>query len=174
MKKLYNLKRLAAYCIDWFISLLIYSFFSLLYYSILTQSKDINIDFQKLNHYESWIILLLGYAIYIFYFVYFPYHHQNQTLGKRIVHLKIISTQQNTLSYKRYMLRLLTVFLLEGFIFYPTFLTIQYIECFISEVLAGVLYKISMLLTVLSIFVGILTKQMFHDYLASTKVTNSL
>ena len=63
----YKAKRLTAYLIDWFISSLIYSFITLLYYSMITQTKTTRIDFYQISFYQGIMIISICLFVYFIY-----------------------------------------------------------------------------------------------------------
>lgn len=170
INKNYKLTRLVAYIIDWLISALSYSFFSLLYYSIVTQEKTSRIDFYKLSIVEGTFIIIICFAIYIFYYIIVPYLHDGQTIGKRICHLRVIKLNENANTLFVHSLRFMIFLFIEGFLFYPSSVSIQFIERFVEEGLADILYKVSILTTLISVALAMVTHRFIHDYLSCSQV----
>lgn len=169
MQKKYKKSRLIAYIIDWSISSLLYSFIVLLYYSIVTQIQSSKVDFYNLTLSQGIAVISICLIIYIGYYILFPYY-KRQTFGKRMMHLKIVDSNQNSCSLTTYILRFICLLLLEGFLFYPSFVVIQFIECFISVDIAAIIYKFSTIVTILSLFIAIIKGKFLHDYISHTQV----
>lgn len=167
MKKTNKLKRVCAYIIDWFLSSLLYSFIALFYYSIVTQSKTSQIDFHHLSIVDGSVIMCICFITYMFYFIVIPFKNDGRTLGKKICHFKVI---YNNSLLKTCIVRVICLLLVEGFIFYPSFVFIQFIECYFNENLASILYQVSAATTFLSCFLCIIKNKMVHDYVSHTEV----
>ncbi len=169
MQKKYKINRLIAYIIDWILSSLLYNFIALLYYSIITQIQSSKIDFYNLKLSQGIVVIIICFLVYIGYFILYPYYKE-QTLGKKMMHLEIVDLNQKPCSLTAYILRFICLLLLEGFIFYPSFVIIQFIECFMSVDIATIIYKVSTTITILSLFVAVIKNKFFHDYISHTEV----
>lgn len=167
MKKRNSLRRVFAYIIDWFLSLLLYSFIALFYYSIVTQLKATQIDFHNLSLFEGSVIMCICFVVYVLYFVMIPIINKGQTIGKKLCHLKVI---YNDSLLKTCILRVLCLLLIEGFVFYPSFVLIQFIECYMNENLASILYQVSIAITFLSCLVYMFKNKFIHDYVSHSQV----
>lgn len=165
----HSIKRCIAYMIDWLLSSLLYHTFALLLYSIVTQSQDSSILFDKLTHVQSLIIIFILFVTYSFYFIVYPYK-KGQAIGQKLLHLQIIA--QKKLSLRHYVIRFLMMLLLEGFMFYPTFVCIQYIEVFHSSFMADILYKVTIITTMISILMFMITGNFLHDIISQSQVVN--
>lgn len=170
MKKQYRSRRVAAYILDWFLSCLIYSFIGLAYYSIITQIKASRIDFHNLSFYQGMVLLIICLIIFVIYYIVVPYYNDGQTIGKRILRLRVINENQKINFLTVHIIRFICLLFLEGFLFYPSTVFIQFIECFFSEDIASLLYRISTFTTIISLFIGILKNKMLHDYLSFSQV----
>lgn len=159
-----------AYVLDWFLSCFIYSFIGLAYYSIITQIKASQIDFHNLSMYEGIILLVICFSVFIIYYIVIPTFNNGQTIGKHILKLKVNNESKKMNLLTIHIIRFMTLFLLEGFLFYPSTVFIQFIECFFSEDIASILYKISTFITLISLFTGIVKNKMLHDYLSQSQV----
>lgn len=166
-----KVKRLTAYLIDWFISSLIYSFITLLYYSIITQVKTTRIDFYQISFHQGIIIISICLLVYFIYYVIIPIYNNGQTPGKKVCHLEVLHQNNKKYQYIPFSLKFITMLLAEGFLFYPTFVILQFMECHVHTDIVAILYKISIITSLLSVFIYLLTNKFIHDYTSHINVT---
>jgi len=132
-------------------------------------SEKINYYFYHLER-NSTFTYLLNIIICLLYFVLFQGFTGGQTLGKKIMRLKIISTDDNELSYKK-------LFVRSIFLFSIIYYFICAISCFVIPlnlytVFSNCLYLLNSVLSLSIIFTIIFTKERkgVHDMIAKTKV----
>ena len=167
----YKVKRLTAYLIDWFISSLIYIFITLLYYSMITQTKTTRIDFYQVSFYQGILIISLCLFVYFIYYAMIPIYNNGQTPGKKVCHLEVFHKYDTKYQYVPFSLKFITMLLGEGFLFYPTFVILQFMECHFNADIVAILYKISVITSLISVFIYLLTNKFIHDYTSHSNVT---
>lgn len=130
------------------------------------------IDFYNLSISEGIILLIICLLTYIIYYICIPYFNEGKTIGKKLFSLKIMRYDHRCL-LRTFIIRFIILIILEGFIFYPATLILQFIECFINETIASILYKVSIIITLVSLLAGIISNKMFHDYISVSEVVNN-
>ena len=130
------------------------------------KSKDIYYEAIKAN----WYTYLVYTVVFLGYFVIFNIITKGVSLGKRITGLKIVSTNEKSVGFGRYLLRSLVVY---GYFVYPLEILLPLVVP--REYLANVCSYLSLGVNILqmAVMVSVLYNQDgrgIHDYLVKTKV----
>ncbi|MEG0520544.1 MAG: RDD family protein [Erysipelotrichaceae bacterium] len=168
-------RRFIAYIIDWFFSDLAMALPVVLIYSTINQTTEMNIDLFMMKEPYNYIAGMLAILVGTIYFVLIPlYHHQGQTIGKRICSFKIVREDGAVLDFKTLLIRnALILFIVEGSLFT--------VSKYIREILAiftGIFefmkypFYIGIFFGVVSIVLVVCTRKRkaLHDLAAHTKV----
>lgn len=167
-----NIKRLVAYAIDWYITSLLVMAPVALLYSMETGKKAVVIDIGLLSVPYAYIAFIIGLILSSYYLIYTPLK-TGQTVGKRLLSIKVVKMDGNDIDFKTMFIReMIGVVLIEGVMFT--------ISTYFHEILAMLVnmtysnyiaYGFAAVLFV-SIILAIIKpeKRMLHDYLAGTKV----
>jgi len=191
------LQRLAAYLVDTLIISVIISFFGLaipqdedLYEKLeeqantlveqITSSESEEIDINSyLENYEtlvyemdkaSYIDNLIGLVVYIAYFVIFQYLNKGQTLGKKLLKLKIVSTNGQELRPSSIVIRALIVNSIFRMIILLA--SINFIEKDAYMIINTMIYNLELIIVVVIAFMILFRKdkQGLHDMITKTQV----
>jgi len=191
------LQRLAAYLVDTLIISVIISFFGLaipqdedLYEKLeeqantlveqITSSESEEIDINSyLENYEtlvyemdkaSYIDNLIGLVVYIAYFVIFQYLNKGQTLGKKLLKLKIVSTNGQELRPSSIVIRALIVNSIFRMIILLA--SINFIEKDAYMIINTMISNLELIIVVVIAFMILFRKdkQGLHDMITKTQV----
>lgn len=173
-------KRVCAYVIDWFVGALTMSLPLCLAWMIKTQDID---HMQEVNLFRLQKIQGTNFAILIgtialiacaWYYIWLPYRvTPGQTLGKRMMGLKIEKSDGTKLSLKDLILRQgIGIILLEGVLCNGSSLLQDMITLTTHLNFTGILFYIGLTITMISAIIAMLapSRRMLHDYLGNTKV----
>lgn len=121
------------------------------------------------------IVALLCFIVIFFYYVFIPYKYDGQTLGKKLMKLKIVNEDYSALSKKTLVIRqVVMMMLVEGSIYAST-ATFHQLLRLLSETTFTKIYTIvGLILTILSVALLVLTKshQSLHDLVCHTLVVD--
>lgn len=175
-------KRLGAYVIDWALGGIFTGFPAVLTYGFITGKNDMFSNlyvFEALGHEKIWGLLagVLCILFALFYYVYVPWKlYPGQTLGKRVVGIKIEMLPHEAPSLKALLLRqAFAIFLLEGSV-YVVSNYIRQLVTLITRFYVDTSWQILAVgITLLSVVLVIYTKshRALHDYIGSTRVVNA-
>lgn len=171
--------RLYAYLIDWIAGGVICAFPAVLLYGIITGRGDVFTNlytFPALGYSNLWSYVggVLCILTAIIYFIYIPYKkNPGQTLGKKIMKIKVVSTDGSDVSLKTLWIReFLGLMILEsgaivvgGYFRQMATLALSFDVDYWWQMTGSILLIISGLLTV-----STMSHRALHDYLANTKV----
>lgn len=172
----WNIKRLFAYLIDWYIVSVL---------AILPINVVFSMTFQTLNVHNSLAQLPLPQAagaclcsliLALLYLVILPYKTNGQTLGKRIFHLRIVKCTAATLDLKTLLLRNgIGLLLLEGTLFSCSTYLWELLNMAVFPSFTTFTLPLFTLIVVGSILISLGTTKhkMLHDYLSDTYVAVS-
>lgn len=135
-----------------------------------TDVKDelisLNYEVYKYKTYSS----LISAAIFVLYFGVFQYVLKGQTVGKKIMKLKVVSTNNKDVSILRYILRIVVLnniwlaFLNMGAVYIFDGIKFYYVTYVIS-LISSILYMMSLIMIMFR-----KDNRGLHDFVASTKV----
>jgi len=172
-------KRLIAYLIDWFLGGIIGGFPAVLIFALVTDSSDMFgslYDLPALDYptYWSYIIGISCLVVGLIYYVYIPLKkYPGQTLGKKIMKIKIMRVDGDPLNLKTLIIRqVIGLMLLEGTavvvsIYLWQMLTLA-TKFYIENYSTIVTYAITLLSTILVYITP--SRRSIHDYMAKTRV----
>lgn len=172
-------KRLGSYLIDWTLGGIFCGFPAVLLYGGVTGKTDMFSNlyiFEALGFERYWGIIagLLCLLFALFYYVYVPWKiYPGQTLGKKWLHVKIVTVEGKQAGLKELLLRqAFTLFLLEGGVLVINGYLQQLITLITRFYVEGIWRYVGMVFTVISVLLVIYTAshRALHDYIAKTKV----
>ena len=184
------IKRIKAYLIDLCFLFIAFFVFSLLFNStdlndkINTLNSDYilgNINFNdyitntgeiyRENDKDNIIINVLNIFYIYFYFIIFPYYHNGQTIGKKILNIKVKSMGNQKVSLKQLFLRSLII---TG-LFYLIFTLVALILPFNYFVLISIFGFIQIILIIICMLMAFFRKDKrgLHDLISETRVLNT-
>lgn len=167
-----NIKRLAAYAIDWYITSLLVMAPVALLYSIETGKKALAIDISLLSLPYANIAFVIGLILSVYYLVYSPLK-TGQTLGKKALSIKVVKMDGNDIDLKTMLIReIVGVILIEGVMFTVSTYFHEIMAMMMNIPYSNYVAYAFMAVLVVSIIIAIIKpeKRMIHDYLAGTKV----
>jgi len=167
-----NIKRLAAYAIDWYITSLLVMAPVALLYSVETGKKALAIDIGLLSLPYAGIAFVIGFILSVFYLVYKPLK-TGQTLGKKALSIKIVKMDGKDVDLKTMLIReIIGVIVIEGVMFTISTYFHEMIAMIMHLPYSNYVAYAFMAVLVVSIIIAIIKpeKRMIHDYLAGTKV----
>lgn len=162
------LRRGVAYFIDSYIIMLLCNA-PILYFRSL-HSSTVDISLKDFSMYESFIFVCIAISLSFLYLVVIP-KKTGQTLGKKVVKIKIISLLGNELSCKQLFIRgIVGMIFIEGVLFTSSLLLQEFIARLFH--VNSQLFDIYFVIVGFSILYSFLNKdqKMLHDYLAQTKI----
>ena len=184
------IKRIKAYLIDFCFLFIAFFVFSLLFNStdlndkINTLNSDYilgNINFNdyitntgeiyRENDKDNIIINVLNIFYITLYFIIFPYYHNGQTIGKKILNIKVKSMGNQKVSLKQLFLRSLII---TG-LFYLIFTLVALILPFNYFVLISIFGFIQIILIIICMLMAFFRKDKrgLHDLISETRVLNT-
>lgn len=161
-----NIKRLAAYAIDWYITSLLVMAPVALLYSIETGKKALAIDIGLLSLPYANIAFVIGLILSVYYLVYSPLK-TGQTLGKKALSIKVVKMDGNDIDLKTMLIREIV-----GVMFTVSTYFHEIVAMMMNMPYSNYIAYAFMAVLVVSIIMAIIKpeKRMIHDYLAGTKV----
>lgn len=145
---------------------------------ILTKDAGFNAGFKEYSvlikqiDMENIMINIVTIILILIYFVFIPKYNNGQTLGLRILKMKIVTRDENPLTINKLMLR---NFILNGLAYLSICLTFLYLFSGITYfILISILSFFQLALVIISVFMIIYRgdKRGLQDVLSETKVIN--
>ena len=170
------IKRIIAYGIDWYLGSVLSSLPLILLYMSL--HKDAVYIPQQLSIFKGYYQILAGFltlAVAMLYYVVLPVLWKGQTLGKRILGLKIVNDNYQEVNVKQLIIRqVIMIFLVEGSIYTCSNMFHQLVNVLTGYNVAAIWNKVGLVISILSgIFVIILkSKKSLHDIVSHTLVVD--
>ncbi|VYU14857.1 RDD family protein [Clostridium paraputrificum] len=169
-------KRLIAYFIDWYLV----SFLTIIPINFIYGLTYNQINFEStittLPILQSFIAFLIGLLFSIIYLIYFPYKNNGQTLGKKILKLKIIKSDNNKLDLKTLFIRNgVGLILIEGTFYTCSIYFWELINLISSSSISSAALSILGIISFSSLAVSLITNdhKMIHDFIAKTNVIST-
>lgn len=173
-------KRFTAYLIDWFLGALVMMFPMCLIWMFNTHDMEnmasLNIWMLKdtLSVQMAIIAGCISIVFSILYYVFIPYKvYPGQTIGKRIMGLKIVSMDDKEVSLRTLLVRQVLGFMIvEGTFYNVTTLIRNLLSILTGLNLTGFLMYQELIVSVLSVAICMFSNshRMIHDRMAYTKV----
>lgn len=170
------LRRFISYMIDWYIGGILTSLPLILTYTAMN-SGNIGIIKQNINIFEyplNIIIGILSFMVAIFYYVYVPMFISNgQTLGKKIMKLRIVSNDYTQVSKRQIFIRqFVIILLLEGSLYTSSNMLHQVLNEVTGANVVSVYNTIGIAITGISALLVIMLKsrRALHDVITNTRV----
>lgn len=171
-----NASRFFAFLIDYFCGSIFVSMIPMIITSISTQNKmfgvnqlrSLPLNLQIICCISSFIMAVLYYCIYPL-----SKRHYAQTLGKRIMNIKVIKTDGSEIMPKDIFIReILGAMIVEGETSFPSAYIRYLLYMLIPLNLATLLGNISIYVSLASAFICFISPshRMIHDYIAKTRV----
>ena len=174
-----KIRRLVAYLLDVYIGTLV--MLLPIVYFWMQQTKDIDsvstLDLwkfaNKLGVDNAIIFGLIGVLFAFIYYIIIPIIWQGQTVGKKIMKLRIVNIDDSNVKTNTIIVRqLIGIIILEGFLYSVSDLIRNIISLYFKINITGIGLYIAIFITIISIILLYKGKsnRMLHDYIAKTKV----
>ncbi|MCI5773169.1 MAG: RDD family protein [Erysipelotrichaceae bacterium] len=169
------IKRALAFGIDWYLGSVLIALPVMSLYYIVKPNDPYVMNLQNFTWLQALSVALISLMVALIYYVYIPYKTDGQTLGKKIMKLRIVAINGERLSFKGIMLRqLLGVMLIEGSLYAITPLLWQvifYQSAHACQIITWIYYAI----TIISIAMVIIGKnhRAIHDHIGATIVARA-
>lgn len=166
------IRRIIAYFIDWYIVCMITAIPINLIYAFTYQKINYEISISKLPLSQAIISFLIGFILTLVYLIYIPYKCNGQTLGKKLLHLQIVSRSHKQLSVKTLFLRnCFGILFLEGSFYICSTNFWRLLDLITGQTISIYSLNIVEIICISSIILLLFTKKyMLHDIIAKTSV----
>lgn len=169
-----NLRRLFAMMIDWYLASTIAGIPVLFIYSIESGKAEIAQSLASMSLKWGLIAGLLAVIFGLMYYIALPiYWRKGQTIGKRLLGIKVINIDGSDVNIKNLCSReILGVMLVEGGIVCTSEYFRQIISLLTGSSLYSILTILASFLTIVSIVIMFRSKdsRMIHDFIGNTRV----
>lgn len=176
MNKTGYIKRIIAYGIDWYLGSVLSSLpLILLYMSLHKDAVYIPQQLSIFKGYYQVIAGVLSLSVAFVYYVVLPIIWKGQTLGKKLLGLKIVNDNYQEVNVKQLIIRqVIMIFLVEGSIYTCSNMLHQLVNVLTGYNIASIWNKVGLVITILSgILVIILkSKKSLHDIVSHTLVVD--
>lgn len=169
-------RRFISYMIDWYIGGILTSLPIILTYTAMNNG-NIGIIEQNINIFEYPLNIIIGLASFMvaaLYYVYVPMFINNgQTLGKKIMKLRIVNNDYTQASKKQLFIRqFVIILLLEGSLYTSSNMLHQVINEVTGANMVSIYNTIGIVITVFSALLVIMFKsrRALHDIIINTRV----
>ena len=169
-------RRFISYMIDWYIGGILTSLPIILTYTAMNNG-NIGIIEQNINIFEYPLNIIIGLASFMvaaLYYVYVPMFINNgQTLGKKIMKLRIVNNDYTQASKKQLFIRqFVIILLLEGSLYTSSNMLHQVINEVTGANIVSIYNTIGIVITVFSALLVIMFKSRIalHDIIINTRV----
>ncbi|MDO4198336.1 MAG: RDD family protein [Erysipelotrichaceae bacterium] len=187
MKDLFNMevfkniiKRLFAFMVDWYVSTLFAEIPVLIFQSINAKDLVLVNSVENLPLYQAIIATIIAIIIYTIYFCVLPlkdrkYTAKGQTLGKKLLQIKVVSTDNEDLSFRKLFLRdFVGILVLQGVLTTVIIYVMTIMLEFLPERAFYIIYSIYYIVFFASTVLLVLTKKHrnVQDIISSTTITD--
>ena len=169
-------RRFISYMIDWYIGGILTSLPIILTYTAMNNG-NIGIIEQNINIFEYPLNIIIGLASFMvaaLYYVYVPMFINNgQTLGKKIMKLRIVNNDYTQASKKQLFIRqFVIILLLEGSLYTSSNMLHQVLNEVTGANIVSIYNTIGIAITALSALLVVIFKsrRALHDIITSTRV----
>ena len=170
-------KRLISYAIDWYLGGVVASLPIIIVYMI--RNNEVAIVPMNLNAFANPDNLIAGgmsFMVAICYYALVPaYVWPGQTIGKKIVNLKIVASDYGNVSVKQIFVRqILAILIVEGSVYGASNTFHQLISIMLKVNITGIYGCIGLGITILSVVLTLIfkSKRAFHDLMAGTMIVD--
>ena len=170
------LRRFISYMMDWYIGGMLTSLPIILTYTAMNSSNIGTIE-QNINIFEYPLNIIIGLASFMvaaLYYVYVPMFINNgQTLGKKIMKLRIVSNDYSEAAKKQIFIRqFVIILLLEGSLYTSSNMLHQVLNEVTGANIVSIYNTIGIAITALSALLVVIFKsrRALHDIITSTRV----
>lgn len=170
------LRRFISYMMDWYIGGMLTSLPIILTYTAMNSSNIGTIE-QNINIFEYPLNIIIGLASFMvaaLYYVYVPMFINNgQTLGKKIMKLRIVNNDYTQASKKQLFIRqFVIILLLEGSLYTSSNMLHQVLNEVTGANIVSIYNTIGIAITALSALLVVIFKsrRALHDIITSTRV----
>ena len=170
------LRRFISYMMDWYIGGMLTSLPIILTYTAMNSSNIGTIE-QNINIFEYPLNIIIGLASFMvaaLYYVYVPMFINNgQTLGKKIMKLRIVSNDYSEASKKQIFIRqFVIILLLEGSLYTSSNMLHKVLNEVTGANIVSIYNTIGIAITALSALLVVIFKsrRALHDIITSTRV----
>lgn len=170
-----NKKRILAYLIDWYIGGVFASLPILLLYQYFVKKEIVLATSLYIlpNHLRILAGVLVLVLTFIYYFCLPMYVWKGQTLGKKLLNIKIVKDDYSEVDFRSLFLRqIVFMFLIEGKFIMPSTLLFELISILLNKDIVLICSSISYCLTFFSALAAFNLKshKAFHDIFSHTKI----
>lgn len=169
-------KRLFAYFIDWYIISVLTILPINLIYGMTFQQKTFESTLSKLPLVPATIAFLFGLILSFFYLIYYPYKHDGQTLGKKLMSIKIEKMNGENLDLKTLIIRNgVGIFFIEGTLYTCSIYFWELANIIFQTPISSTTLNILSIVTFISLFMNLFSPQriMLHDFMSKTHVVHA-
>ena len=173
-------RRFISYMLDWYIGGMLTSLPLVITYTMINSGNTTIIE-QNINIFEyplNIIIGLLSFMVAAFYYVFVPmYIYNGQTLGKKIMKLRIVNNDYTTVTRKQIFIRqFVIILLLEGSLYTSSNMLHQVLNEVTGANIVSIYNTIGIGITVLSAILVIIFKsrRALHDVIVNTRVVTEV
>ena len=170
------INRIIAYGMDWYLGSVLSSLpLILLYMSLHKDAVYIPQQLSIFKGYYQVIAGILSLSVAFVYYVVLPIIWKGQTLGKKLLGLKIVNDDYQEVNVKQLIIRqVIMIFLVEGSIYTCSNMFHQLVNVLTGYNIASIWNKVGLVITILSgILVIILkSKKSLHDIVSHTLVVD--
>ncbi|MGL5717855.1 MAG: RDD family protein [Paraclostridium sp.] len=172
------IRRLFAMMIDWYLASTIAGIPILFIYSIESGKAEIAQSLASMSVKWGLIAGILAITFGLIYYIALPmYWRRGQTLGKRLVGVKIVNDDGSDISMKNLCTReIIGVMLIEGGIVCTSEYFRQIVTLLTSASLYSILTILASIVTIVSIVMLFITREskMIHDFIGKTRVIETV
>lgn len=166
-------RKLAAYFIDFLMVTWITNVPIIYIYSVVTQQIEVHPNFVDFPGMSGYIAYGLGFLLALIYLIAMPlYKKSGQTLGKKLMRLKIVRYDNQDVTFKNMFLReVIGTCFIEQIMYAPaTYVCTTILSIYLPN-LVVYWYNAAFAIMIFSIFFSMFKKkQMLHDLVSNTKV----
>lgn len=162
-------RRLAAYLIDWYLCTMVCGAPLMLVNSVRSGLSTLDTTLPMGISGFGWGVVAI--AIGVSYYALVPMFWNGQTLGKRLLHIRIVTRNGSISSAGAIILRqVVGILLLEGAVTFPSQLFRELVARLLGSQIADILRVGAVAITLISICMGMygMKKRMLHDWIAGT------